>query len=256
MSVAMATLMSLSVAADIARDGLKAYWQFSETTGTTVSDTTHTNPGTLLLGATFATGKIGGGVAFDGAASYIDCGIHAEMAVSTALSIVAWVKAEPQTHYAAIVARCNGKAAEPKNIAYLFDIVPTGQVRGYVSDGTNYQRITSKQKVNDGSWHHVVFVLGSSKLSIFVDGKSDQTPINRTLTPQPALSSDFHVFIGDAMLSQPAWTFKGTIDELRVYSRALTDAEVAQLYSEGKSVSAAPLAAVALLAGASAYSFQ
>jgi len=58
------------------------------------------------------------------------------------------------------------------------------------------------------------------------------------------------------MLSQPAWTFKGTIDELRVYSRALTDAEVAQLYSEGKSVSAAPLAAVALLAGASAYSFQ
>jgi hypothetical protein len=86
--------------------------------------------------------------------------------------------------------------------------------------------MSSDQRANDvttisvGEWHHLAATYNGSALKLYVDGN-----LVATTRASTALSSGaFPLFIG----GNPLWGefFKGTIDEVRVYNRALTDGEI------------------------------
>ncbi len=83
----------------------------------------------------------------------------------------------------------------------------------------------------DANWHHVVATYDGSKLSIFIDGNATGALSIGIYTP---LSP---VLIGAAFDSSIAGTtsansgfFKGSIGDVRIFNRALSPQEIAQLY--------------------------
>jgi hypothetical protein len=84
--------------------------------------------------------------------------------------------------------------------------------------------------LNDGAWHHVVAVRdeAASLLRLYIDGESVGTA---TDTTTGSLQNNDDISVGNSGVSYTSNDFTGDIDEIRLYDRLLTDAEVAELYA-------------------------
>src|SRR3989442_5415987 len=86
-----------------------------------------------------------------------------------------------------------------------------------------WTEIVSPLAYNDGEWHHAAAVLISGLVRLYVDGilvaQDTTNPITSVRTST------------QTMVGRVASDFQGDIDEVRVYGRALTDAEVAAIAS-------------------------
>ncbi|HEX7901025.1 MAG TPA: LamG-like jellyroll fold domain-containing protein [Planctomycetota bacterium] len=83
--------------------------------------------------------------------------------------------------------------------------------------------------INDGAWHHVVFVVDADGGRLFVDGVRKGAapwlgPPGPATTTQPLSIGVFPVSTGSRM-------FEGSVDDVRIYARGLSDAEVMALYT-------------------------
>jgi hypothetical protein len=89
-----------------------------------------------------------------------------------------------------------------------------------------WQQITSGTAYNDNQWHHIAAVIdASSGMSLYVDNALVGTNAQNYITN----SSGRNLNIGTYSTSY----FSGSIDEIGVWSRALSSGEVAQLYTSG-----------------------
>jgi hypothetical protein len=83
----------------------------------------------------------------------------------------------------------------------------------------------------NGSWHHVAGLTGPSGIKLYFDGVELAVPgtCNRTeAIAYTTLSSD--LFVGRHGNGNGAYDFDGNIDDVRIYNRALSTAEIAALY--------------------------
>src|SRR3989449_4382750 len=84
-----------------------------------------------------------------------------------------------------------------------------------------FTEIVSPLTYNDGDWHHAAAVLRSGLVRLYVDGilvaQDTTNPITSVRTSTQAI------------IGRVASDFAGDIDEVFVFSRALTDAEIAAL---------------------------
>ena len=93
--------------------------------------------------------------------------------------------------------------------------------------------ITTPDPVNDGQWHHVVATLGATGMRLFVDG---DLLAERADVVSAGVYSGYWRIGGDAMSTWPgagADDFVGDIDDVAIYGRALTPAEVAAHHTTG-----------------------
>jgi hypothetical protein len=172
-----------------------------------------------------ATGHVGGGLKFDGA-SFISAGDVASFDRADKFSYGAWVLPET-TEGMAIIARMDEASASRG-----FDIILSGgKVEAHLINTwpANAVKIASKEPIKSGAWHHLFVTYdGSSKaagLKLYVDGKPvavDATHDVLSATIKPGVP----LLVGRRSEHLP---FKGTIDDVRVYSRELTAAEVQTL---------------------------
>ncbi|WP_330336893.1 sialidase family protein [Streptomyces sp. NBC_00557] len=91
---------------------------------------------------------------------------------------------------------------------------------GAVAPQTAYVRTDSAY--NDGGWHHLVLRRGGGRLTLLVDGAQSSVA---GLPGSVSRNSPFGVHLGQRMDSRAFFT--GDLDEVHVWDRALTDAEVA-----------------------------
>ena len=100
-----------------------------------------------------------------------------------------------------------------------------------VSNGSSGVDVTSTTSVNDGDWHHIVFLRDGDTLRLYVDktqeDTGDVTGITIPDTTRP-------IWIGKDLSSGNIF-FNGLIDEVRIYSKALSASEVTKNYNNGKS---------------------
>jgi hypothetical protein len=92
-------------------------------------------------------------------------------------------------------------------------------------DGDDSGGAVSTTWVDDGNWHHIVYTHSAGTQKLYVDGVLEDTA-NET----------FSTNIGEIMLgSRPFGAYyEGILDEVRIYNRALSAAEVKRLYQSGK----------------------
>ena len=109
--------------------------------------------------------------------------------------------------------------------------LPTFNIR---DDGSNVFQSSGANSVADGTWHHVAGILNQDvdNLSLFVDGLLIDTSSTVGLTTITDSGSPLE--IGRTFIqgwASPWRYFNGSIDEVRIYNRALSVSEVGQLAS-------------------------
>ncbi|TPW78299.1 LamG domain-containing protein [Schumannella sp. 10F1B-5-1] len=94
---------------------------------------------------------------------------------------------------------------------------------GYVAAGTGNPdvSVTSAVKVNDGAWHHVVMTRASGVVRLYVDGTATGGSVTGSTA---ALTASTNIDFG--RLQTGMNYYRGYLDEVAIYSRALSASEV------------------------------
>ena len=223
----------------VSEQELAGYWAFDEGTGTVASDSS-TNNHTGTLGATAfwdGTGYLGGNaLSVDGTA-----GSHVRVADAAGLrfgvadnySVSFWTRIDvlPSSGRDALLQRGSGGGR------YAFFVNTQGQVIFTTGDASN---IRSPLAYAVGDWHHVVGVQDSTnptnKRRLYVNG----VEVAAQGTAQPA-DGPGDLFIG-ARDTSAAQALAGDLDEVRIYSRVLSDAEILALANQAPGGPVLPVA--------------
>ncbi len=226
--------------------GLAGYWKFDDASGssTATDSSANNNPGTLVgfadLSACWVAGITNGALNFNGDASTADLvaipniGTPApsvlDFNANPAFTLAAWVKASlPQTNGAAIMCKGTGGGGEQ----FAMDI-NGANFRFYVRD-TNAAAVNLNTTVPlNGTWQHVAAVLDVTNgiMNYYVNGQL----VNVAIPPASLNTNGHEVSIGNRQsgaLTAYNLPFSGAIDDVRIYGRALTSADVQALYATG-----------------------
>ena len=204
--------------------GIVGFWNLDEGSGTTAHDSSgYGNNGTLVKGPTWVPGTIGSALSFNGS-NYVQIPDSPSLNITgNQFSISAWVNPRAQSNpFADLVSMRSGLLTQYflwenwDSTSRQIDFA-TGLYNGtnvYVSSPTFHPLNT---------WYQVAAVYNGTRLRLFVDGsvEIDQRvtgnllPLNMPVTIGFTPSFNFH--------------FNGTIDEVRIYNRALSQVDIAAL---------------------------
>lgn len=175
------------------------------------------NNGTSVNGAYSTTGKYANGASFDGTNDYVDTTVSGSSGY-TSTSIGAWVKTTDSTSNKIILG-----SGEWGFYINRFD---SGKFFAFLdgSSGNNDASQDSITTINDGVWHYLFASNDGTTTKIYVDGK-----LENSFAETYAANASNGLAIG---ANEGASSFfAGQIDEVRVFNRALSPAEVQQLYN-------------------------
>jgi len=199
--------------------GIVSLWQLNETEGTIAHDSAGSSNGTIYGGATWTTGKIGGALSFDGTNDYIDCGSGPSNYDN--ITVSAWITTSAD---GVLISNRYNSAS----YGTWYTLSSTNIEIGDNSQG-GYKYLTFHTTTLNGIWHHIVYTKNGTDHSIYVDGSLDQS-----FTSNADIGQAGSLFIGRRWnrSSSNLW-FNGTIDDVRIYNRALSDIEIRSLYQSG-----------------------
>lgn len=204
--------------------GLVGCWLFNEGAGNKVYDIAGKNTGTLTNGPTWRGGKFGKVINFDGVDDYVLMDIGGS--VPTSITLSAWIY--PTAGGVVFTELGQGVINSGWHESQM-EVLSTGEIKVGYWAGSLYS--LSLGTFNLNSWHHVVLTFDDSNnlASGYVNGvlrnsgtSNKQYPPNLWYSVG-ALSATSH---GDGTY------FNGSIDNARLYNRALSAGEVQRLYSE------------------------
>jgi hypothetical protein len=205
--------------------GLAAYCPLDETSGDKAGDAAGKQAGKVVGKASWAKGKAGGALTFDGS-TYVDLGSGGNFERTDKFSYGAWVY--PTSNEALTVV---SRMDDADNFRGWDMFMIEGKVYVHLIHRweQNAIRVNTKNPVPLNQWHHVFVTYdGSSKakgVKVYVDGKPAELDVTHD-SLSDSIRAAKPLLIGRR---NPAAPFKGMLDEVRVYSRELSPAEVAQL---------------------------
>ena len=187
---------------------------FNEGSGDAAADSSgNGNTGVVLHGAAWTTGVFGGGMRFDGVNADVQVPASDTTAIIAAFTFEAWVK--PAVYaWGDLWSRCPDNGV---STSYIINLALTNVGTLYTAPvlaGTDYPLFTTVALPLD-VWSHVALTYDGARLRIYVDGlevASRAAHGSLASTPEP-------MEIGQ-------W-FHGSLDEVRIYGRALSAAEIA-----------------------------
>ena len=222
--------LTVSVAnADIESD-LVAWWSFNDGSGTTALESVSGLHGTLVGGPSW-TRKVGGALEFDGVDDYVTAGPDEALNFTGSFTIAAWIKIDQWTHKHEIVVY---KATEDwANKCWRLNRAGDRDTIAITTIGT--QKLRGSTAVNDGEWHHIaaVFDDDADMMYLYLDAVEDASTGFGGNPP----GGTGPLLIGcerDDELSDPPPPLRrfwgGLIDEVHIYSRALSPEDIKELY--------------------------
>ena len=171
-------------------------------------------------------------VIFNGIDQYIDAPNNDDFHLNESFTISVWVKPE-KTSSAAVIAK--GTIEQTPYMQYnIFTRGSEDTVRFYgeISNNEIRETVSTGQDYSLGSWQHVALRFDGSALSIFINGveiNSLESDFSALIVP---LGSFNTVRIGNERHSR--YFFDGSIDDMLIYKRALTNTEITQIYEAQK----------------------
>lgn len=219
-----------------------AHWDFNEGSGTTTACSNGTNTGTVTDKS--VTGKntppnwlslgAGNGYAISFDSSYVEVANPEDFNMGKSdFSFEAWIKYEAPAHYGVILGKYNHFPL------YYMRLNPGGRIDARIA---TVQNSTTKDITLNGpnvapdTWYHLVAVFDrDGKLSLYSNGQkyANSRPITGMQGDSLYHSQPFRIG-AHGSLSSVAYPFKGLIDEVKVYKRLLSDAEILEKFNAGR----------------------
>ena len=216
----------VSVTVANSADGPVAAYAFEEGAGTSTTDLSgHGLTGTLTNGPVWTAGKYGEGLRFDGGDDYVNLGNPTGLHLTGSMTISAWIysSAFPGDDAAVVSKRGTGE-----NGFQLDTTVDTGpRTIGFKltnsASGPMFRYGATPLQLN--SWYFVtgVYNAAAGTLEVYLNGQLDNGTLIGTIT-SAQINSSLNVNIGRR--ASGAFLFNGTIDDVRIYNRALSPAEI------------------------------
>jgi hypothetical protein len=205
-------------------DGLVLYWKLDETSGTTASDSSgNGNTGALINGGTWTAGEMNGGLGLNGTGPFAITATNlSNQFVRGSLTLALWFKANAP----GVVV---DELGQPSINTGWHD----SQIE-VLSDGSVYARVWNMSgvllgRVSFGRWNHVALRYDNSarKLDGFLNGVPSAGSVSGGKSWPGALY--YAVGASDSTHLGSGAFFNGLVDELHIYNRALSAAEVTAL---------------------------
>ncbi|MCK4342411.1 MAG: LamG domain-containing protein [Phycisphaerae bacterium] len=220
-ALGLALAAASSAAADL-NDGLVGYWSFDEGEGGTAYDYSgHGNHGTIQ-GASWTSGISGSALDFHGWDDYAKVLDSASLRFddTRAFTLVAWV--QRRDYFGRQVEYVVNKGIDSIH-EEGYALIPGARVKFAVGDGTNRYYV-SGYSIGFDDWHHVAGVWDHGTMRLYIDGV-DEASADVSITIAYTSTS---LYIGNNYWEDHG--FRGLIDEVRIYERALSEDEVLDLY--------------------------
>ena len=206
------------------RSGLIARWKFDELGGNVAKDHGDHGYDASVTGGTWSVGRMNTGLLLNEKSTVV---VNESSAISLGqgdFSITAWVRTASEGG-GAIISRSAKEGEWSDQSRALF--VRDGKV-GYEIAGAG--DLVGKTKIKDRQWHHVALVYrhGTTQYDLYVDGAKDggKRIDSKTLPPGHILRLG-SVAPGLKGVS----SMKGSIDDVRIYGRSISDDEIHALAS-------------------------
>ena len=200
-------------------ENVVAYWPLNETSGSIAVDYAGFDNNGTIEEATFGVeGKVGTAYYYEGTEQKVTVSDNSNLQFGTNnFTIVAWVK-KPDTTFARILY----KSGYQNSSGFTFDDPGNGHLRfGIRHPNYSTNEYQSNFIISDNKWHHVVAVRDGTTVRIYMDNqKEEQT--NYFVNGNDAPGTGQPVLVGTDNI--------GTLDEVILFNRALSDSEIEQLY--------------------------
>lgn len=202
-------------------EGLVGYWSFDEQDGVTARDSSPNGFHGRILQAKPVEGKRGGALQFD-PHSAVEVLNHPLLEITGDITIAAWVfkdSSNEAKRWDAIVSKSPGK--------WDYELLTSkskSDELAFYSKGAKPDEVYSARPMAVGRWQHVAITRRGDEVRLYFDGK-----LVNTVT----MSGAFPKTGGSLQIGQDgaktANGMVGRLDEVFLYNRALTEAEILRL---------------------------
>ncbi|HUX35644.1 MAG TPA: LamG domain-containing protein, partial [Candidatus Paceibacterota bacterium] len=203
-------------------NGLVGYWKFDEGQGTSTQDSSgNGNTGTLSASPpSWVSGKVGDALQFNGSTNNVSIPSF-NYESNQQYTIVGWINDDGSSQASWI-----SKESSWSDGFKFWGVFSAYYFR--VGDGTNAQSLWSNYNtgISNNQWVYLVITRNGSAWSMYLNGQFNSSIANATIG-NTNLGGPLEI---GARLLGP-WYFKGTIDDVRIYDRALSAAEIMALYN-------------------------
>lgn len=211
---------SQNVPTYIPTSGLVGWWPF---TGNAIDSSGNGNDG-VVFGASLASDRFGNtnrAYAFNGTSNYIVVNNSSSLQL-TQFSISAWIYCPIDTMNVQqeIILKDN----YPYN--YGINVYGNHKASGFFNSGGNYTQTESPDSVTSGQWHHILFTHNGTIGKLYIDGDSVSSIQGSNILP-----NNENLYIGSWIGSN--YFFKGIIDDIGIWNRALSQQEINYVSSAG-----------------------
>jgi len=206
--------------------GLIHHWKFDGNG----NDSAGAAPATLINGVGSSTGLIGNAGDFDGdgpsAIKYAEVSAANFTSLGTGdFSVALWMNTSSGDSSDQLI----GNKVSGTD-GFTVALTGAGQVIFSISDGATSESVTSATNVADGDWRHIVASRSGSSLELHIYNRATgSTDFFSSTISDPSLfvgsSSALHM----GSKTSNAGDFDGLIDDVRIYNRAISTADAAEL---------------------------
>lgn len=222
----------ITLKASIVGDGLVGYWNFDEGAGTTAYDRSGKgNHGTLsgTLTTSWTGGKVWDSLYFNGSDNFVEALDSDSLRIWwNNISISAWIKSASSVNYRTVVSKWYHLADGGYSLRLTRDTEPIKAFTVFNNGITEWNSAGSYNNITNDVWYYIVWTRTASKNCLYVNGVLDACIASEgNLT-----TNSFPLRIGRLSTSVGMNEyFSGSIDEVRVYNRTLSDTEILSLYN-------------------------
>jgi hypothetical protein len=201
--------------------GLIAYYAFDDGSGTIAEDSSgNGNNGTLTGSALFGPGLRNGGLVLDGSQGYVSLPMGL-VAGLTSFSVSAWINLSAGT----LGAHLFDFGTNPTDCMYVSPDSTVNSLRfGIAASGQPGSQTMDSLPISAGQWEHVAVTMAQGTVTLYVNGALVAQTQSFTETPA-SLGITTQNWIGRSQSATDP-CLSATVDEFRVYSRALSANEV------------------------------
>jgi Tfp pilus assembly protein PilV len=231
-----------SVPSDGVTSGLVGAWRFDEATGTTAYDWSGNGyNATVLNDLTRTSGKVGGALLSGGNTAQVIPGNSAALNYTGGgLTLSAWIKPDPADNGGYLISKpWNGSGQYNYSLSTSNGASPT--LTFLISGATAYS-ITTVQTISSGVWHHVAATVDAAKnVVLYIDGAVSRSGVHAISSWVPSsgdagISAVFFCIFpygNNSCAGATTYDFNGAMDDVRIYNRALSLAEIQKIYGGG-----------------------
>ena len=219
----------------VAKANLVAWWKLDETSGTIAHDSSgNGNDGTLAGDPQWVAGKSGGALEFNGSSDYIEVPFSESLRVLNQgdFSFAAWFRPdEVPTEYKTIFQQGDDANGGPGRTWLL--VHQTNDIRSSLGGAAT----SSGVSIEGGTWYHAVVVVteggNTDSVQVYVNGEPAGASREDGME-----DSEGVFYIGTHKALANMWY--GLLDDIRIYSHALSEAEIRKLATGPKAVKPDP----------------